>query len=147
MPARSFAIGDPIVKLMQTFASQSVLAIQNARLFREVDEQGRALAIASQHKSQFLANMSHELRTPLNAILGYAELLGDGIYGELSERARGVLERVQANGKHLLRLINDVLDLSKIEAGQLTLALDSYSMAAIVKSVVAATASLAEAKG
>ncbi len=138
---------EAVVKLMQTFASQSVLAIQNARLFREVDEQSRALAIASQHKSQFLANMSHELRTPLNAILGYTELLVDGIYGELSEKARGVLERVQTNGKHLLRLINDVLDLSKIEAGQLTLALDDYSMAAVVKAVVAATESLAQGKG
>jgi len=135
------------IKLMQTFASQSVLAIQNARLFREVEEQGRALALASQHKSQFLANMSHELRTPLNAILGYAELLVDGIYGELSEKARGVLERVQSNGKHLLGLINDVLDLSKIEAGQLTLAVDDYAMPAVVHSVVSATESLAKAKG
>jgi signal transduction histidine kinase/HAMP domain-containing protein len=134
------------VKLMQTFASQSVLAIQNARLFREVEEQGRALAIASQHKSQFLANMSHELRTPLNAILGYTELMTDGIYGELPEKARGVLERVQSNGKHLLKLINDVLDLSKIEAGQLTLTLDEYAMPAVIQAVVAATESLAQAK-
>jgi len=135
------------VRLLETFASQSVLAIQNARLFREVEEQGRALALASQHKSQFLANMSHELRTPLNAVLGYAELLADGIYGELTEKARGVLERVQSNGKHLLGLINDVLDLSKIEAGQLTLAIDDYAMPAVVHSVVSATESLAKNKG
>jgi signal transduction histidine kinase len=141
------AFPEDTVKLMQTFASQSVLAIQNARLFREVEEQGRALALASQHKSQFLANMSHELRTPLNAILGYAELLVDGIYGELSEKARGVLERVQSNGRHLLGLINDVLDLSKIEAGQLTLAVEDYAMPAVVHSVVSATESLASAKG
>jgi signal transduction histidine kinase len=135
------------VDILQTFASQSVLAIQNARLFREIEEKGRQLEVASQHKSQFLANMSHELRTPLNAILGYAELLLDGIYGELSEKARGVLERVQSNGKHLLGLINDVLDLSKIEAGQLTLAIEDYAIPAVVHSVVSATESLAKAKG
>ncbi|MBV9523799.1 MAG: GAF domain-containing protein, partial [Alphaproteobacteria bacterium] len=135
------------VDILQTFASQSVLAIQNARLFREVEEKGRQLAIASQHKSQFLANMSHELRTPLNAVLGYAELLLDGIYGELPEKARGVLERVHSNGKHLLGLINDVLDLSKIEAGQLTLSIEDYAMQAVVHSVVGATESLAQAKG
>jgi signal transduction histidine kinase len=135
-----------VVRLMQTFAAQSALAIQNARLFREVEEQGRALAIASQHKSQFLANMSHELRTPLNAVLGFAELLVDGIYGELPERARGALERVQSNGRHLLGLINDVLDLSKIEAGQLTLAVDDYALGGIVRSVQSATEPLARAK-
>ena len=84
------------VDLLQTFAAQSVLAIQNARLFREIEEKGRQLEVASQHKSQFLANMSHELRTPLNAILGYTELILDGIYGETPEKMRGVLERVQA---------------------------------------------------
>ena len=105
----------------QTFAAQSVLAIQNARLFHEIEDKSRQLEVASQHKSQFLANMSHELRTPLNAILGYTELILDDIYGEPPEKMRDVLERVQGNGKHLLGLINDVLDLSKIEAGQLTL--------------------------
>jgi GAF domain-containing protein/sensor histidine kinase YesM len=138
---------DETVRLMQTLASQSVLAIQNARLFREIADKSEQLALASQHKSQFLANMSHELRTPLNAILGYAELLVDGIYGELPERPRGVLERIQNNGKHLLALINDVLDLAKIEAGQLTLTLEDYSLAEVVKSVVTATEPLAAAKG
>src|SRR5207248_1733567 len=109
------------VRLRQTLAAQSVLAIQNAGLFREIADKSEQLALASQHKSQFLANMSHELRTPLNAILGYSELLVDGIYGAVPEKAMGVLERVQNNGKHLLALINDVLDLSKIEAGQLVL--------------------------
>jgi len=135
------------VDLMQTFANQSVLAMKNARLFREVDQKGRELAIASEHKSQFVANMSHELRTPLNAVLGYSELLADGLYGDIPQKALDVLERIQANGKHLLSLINDVLDISKIEAGQLTLALDDYSVEAIVQSVVAATGSLAQAKG
>jgi len=135
------------VRLMQTLASQSVLAIQNARLFREIADKSEQLALASQHKSQFLANMSHELRTPLNAILGYAELLVDGIYGQLTERPRGVLERIQNNGRHLLALINDVLDLAKIEAGQLTLTLEDYSLPELVQSVVTATEPLAAAKG
>jgi signal transduction histidine kinase len=135
------------VRLMQTLASQSVLAIQNARLFREIAEKSEQLALASQHKSQFLANMSHELRTPLNAILGYAELLVDGIYGQLSDRPRGVLERIQNNGKHLLALINDVLDLAKIEAGQLALTLEDYNLPEMVRSVVTATEPLAKSKG
>ena len=134
------------VNLLQTFAAQSVLAIQNARLFSEIGEKSRQLEIASQHKSQFLANMSHELRTPLNAILGYTELILDGIYGVMPEKATGVLERVQSNGKHLLGLINDVLDLSKIEAGQLTLTLTDYSIKDVVHSVFSAVESLATAK-
>jgi len=135
------------VRLMQTLASQSALAIQNARLFREIADKSEQLALASQHKSQFLANMSHELRTPLNAILGYAELLVDGIYGALPDRPKGVVERIQNNGKHLLALINDVLDLAKIEAGQLTLTLEDYSLPEVVRSVVTATEPLATSKG
>jgi GAF domain-containing protein len=135
------------VRLMQTLAAQSVLAIQNAGLFREIADKSEQLALASQHKSQFLANMSHELRTPLNAILGYSELLVDGIYGEVPERAMGVLERVQNNGRHLLALINDVLDLSKIEAGQLVLTLEDYALPDVVQSVVSATEGLATTKG
>ncbi len=116
------------VELLETFADQSVLAIQNARLFREIEDKSRQLAEASQHKSQFLANMSHELRTPLNAILGYTELMADGAYGEPSEKMMGVLKRLESNGRHLLGLINDVLDLSKIEAGQLVLELSDYTV-------------------
>ena len=93
------------VELLKTFAAQSVLAIQNARLFHEIEDKSRQLEEASQHKSQFLANMSHELRTPLNAILGYAELMADGAYGEPSEKMLGILKRLEANGKHLLGLI------------------------------------------
>jgi signal transduction histidine kinase len=134
------------IELLQTFAAQSVLAIQNARLFHEIEDKGRQLQVASQHKSQFLANMSHELRTPLNAILGYTELILDDIYGEPTSKMRSVLERVQSNGKHLLGLINDVLDLSKIEAGQLTLSLADYSIKDVVHSVFAAVESLAQEK-
>ena len=137
----------PGAGFMQTFADQSVLALNNARLFREVEQKGRELAVASEHKSQFLANMSHELRTPLNAVLGYAELLSDGLYGQMPEKATEVLERIQHNGKHLLGLINDVLDISKIEAGQLNLALEDYSVESVVQSVISAAGSLAKTKG
>jgi GAF domain-containing protein len=140
------AFSSSTIELLETFADQSVLAIQNARLFREIEEKGRELELASKHKSQFLANMSHELRTPLNAILGYTELILDSIYGEVPEKARAVLERLQANGRHLLGLINDVLDLSKIEAGQLTLSLDDYSLSAGVHGVVSAVEPLAAEK-
>jgi signal transduction histidine kinase/HAMP domain-containing protein len=136
-----------VIQLLETFAAQSVLAIQNAKLFREIEEKGRELEAASRHKSQFLANMSHELRTPLNSVLGFTELLVDGIYGELPERAKATVSRVQANGRHLLGLINDVLDLSKIEAGQLTLTLEDYSLGQIVRSAVTAVEPLARSKG
>jgi signal transduction histidine kinase len=143
---RPGAFSPEIVNLLQTFASQSSLAIYNARLFSEIEQKSEQLAVASQHKSQFLANMSHELRTPLNAILGYTELMQDGLYGDLPAKTKEVLDRVQKNGKHLLGLINDVLDLSKIEAGQLVLSLEEYSMKDIVLTVVSATESLASAK-
>ena len=123
------------VDLIKTFAAQSALAIQNARLFHEIEEKSRQLEEASQHKSQFLANMSHELRTPLNAILGYTELMADGAYGEPSEKMLGILQRLEANGRHLLGLINDVLDLSKIEAGQLVLELSDYTVQDIAQTV------------
>ena len=123
------------IALAETFADQAVIAIENVRLFEEIQEKSRQLEVASQHKSQFLANMSHELRTPLNAILGYTELIADGIYGEPSEKMLGVLKRVESNGKHLLGLINDVLDLSKIEAGQLVLELSDYSLQDIAQTV------------
>jgi signal transduction histidine kinase len=134
------------VSLVQTLANQSVLAIENAELFEELERKGRELEAASRHKSEFLANMSHELRTPLNAVLGYAELIQDGIYGDVPDKMHGVLERIQQNGRHLLGLINDVLDLSKIEAGQLTLAPVDYSMRELVLDVVSATEALAAEK-
>ena len=135
-----------VVNLLQTFATHSVLAIENARLFREIEEKGRELETASKHKSQFLANMSHELRTPLNAILGYTELILDNICGDVSEKVRDVLTRLEKSGRHLLALINDVLDLSKIEAGQLTLSLNNYSMQDVVQTVFMGVESLAAEK-
>jgi PAS domain S-box-containing protein len=136
-----------VKELLRNFAIQSVLAIQNARQFHEIEEKGRQLEIASKHKSQFLANMSHELRTPLNAILGYTELILDGIYGDVSKKIREVLMRLDENGRHLLNLINDVLDLSKIEAGSLRLSLSDYSMAEVVRAALNAIEPQATDKG
>ena len=137
---------EPVVELLQTFAAQSVVAMHNARLFREIEEKGRELAIADKHKSEFLANMSHELRTPLNAILGYTELILDNIYGDVPEKIRDVLERLEQNGRHLLGLINNVLDLSKIEAGQLILTLNPYSMEELVQTALNSVEALAAEK-
>ena len=134
------------VNFLENLASQSVMAIQNAQLFREIEEKGKELEIASQHKSQFLANMSHELRTPLNAILGFTELILDKIYGEVPAKIQEVLERVEKNGRHLLSLINDVLDLSKIEAGRLSLSISEYSMKEIVQTVLMSVEPLAAEK-
>jgi GAF domain-containing protein len=126
---------DKQIELISTFADQAAIAIENVRLFDEIQDKSRQLEVASQHKSQFLANMSHELRTPLNAILGYTELMADGAYGAPSEKMVGILQRLEANGRHLLGLINDVLDLSKIEAGQLELELSDYSVQDIAQTV------------
>src|SRR5262249_1680463 len=110
-----------VVALVQTFAAQSALAILNARPFREIEQKSRELAAASQHKSEFLANMSHELRTPLNAVIGFSEVLLDGLFGEVNEKQAEYLHDILASGQHLLSLINDILDLSKIEAGRMEL--------------------------
>jgi signal transduction histidine kinase len=126
---------DKQIEVVTTFADQASIAIENVRLFDEIQAKSRQLEEASQHKSQFLANMSHELRTPLNAILGYTELMTDGAYGEPSEKMLGILKRLEANGRHLLGLINDVLDLSKIEAGQLVLELSDYCVQDIAQTV------------
>jgi two-component system, NtrC family, sensor kinase len=116
------------VRLLSTFATQSALAIQNARLFLEIEEKSRQLEVASQHKSEFLANMSHELRTPLNAIIGFSEVLTDRMFGELNEKQEEYLKDIYASGTHLLSLINDILDLSKIEAGRMELELSDFHL-------------------
>jgi PAS domain S-box-containing protein len=135
------------LELLKTFASQSALAIQNARLFREIEEKGRQLEVASKHKSQFLASMSHELRTPLNAILGFNEMILGDVYGEVPEDMKEPLGDMQSSGRHLLRLINNVLDLAKIEAGRMELALSDYSAHDVVENVRATLRPLAESKG
>ncbi len=117
-----------VIDLLTTFANQSALAIQNARLFRELADKSRQLEAASQHKSEFLANMSHELRTPLNAVIGFSEVLSERMFGDLNEKQDEYLRDIHASGQHLLSLINDILDLSKIEAGKMELELSDFDL-------------------
>jgi signal transduction histidine kinase len=124
------------VRLLSTFATQSALAIQNARLFHEIADKGRQLEAASRHKSEFLANMSHELRTPLNAILGFSEVLAERMFGEVNEKQAEYLQDILSSGRHLLSLINDILDLSKVEAGRLELELGRFHLPTALDNVL-----------
>jgi signal transduction histidine kinase len=120
------------IDLLRTFATQSALAIQNARLFHEIEDKGRQLEAASRHKSEFLANMSHELRTPLNAIIGFSEVLNERMFGELNEKQEEYLKDIYSSGQHLLSLINDILDLSKVEAGRMELEVTDFDLPAAI---------------
>ena len=124
------------IDLLRTFAAQSALAIQNARLFSEIEDKSRQLEAASRHKSEFLANMSHELRTPLNAVIGFSEVLIQRMFGDLTDKQEEYLKDIFSSGQHLLSLINDILDLSKIEAGRMELAISEFDLPAAVDNVL-----------
>jgi PAS domain S-box-containing protein len=141
------AFSENEIALLQTFADQAAIAIENVRLFNEIQDKSRQLEIASRHKSQFLASMSHELRTPLNAILGFNEMILGDIYGPVPADIREPLQDIQSSGKHLLSLINNVLDLAKIEAGRMELALQEYVVESMVEKVRATLRPLATEKG
>ncbi len=140
-------LDDQTVEVLATLANQSRGAIDSARLFKELADKSRQLEAASRHKSDFLANVSHELRTPMNAILGFNEMILDQVYGDISEDLRRPLTDIQQSGHHLLQLINDVLDLSKIEAGRMELAPGEYPVQDAVRVVWASLGSLAAEKG
>ena len=124
---------DETLDLLETFASQSALALLNAQLFRALEERSAELEVASRHKSEFLASMSHELRTPLNAVLGFSEVLLDRMFGDINEKQEDYLRDIHGSGKHLLELLNEILDLSKVEAGQMELEFTLVDVSAVLE--------------
>jgi len=141
------AFSSEIVELLKTFATQSALAIQNARLFQEIEDKSRELEAASRHKSEFLANMSHELRTPLNAIIGFSEVLNERMFGELNEKQEEYLKDIYSSGQHLLSLINDILDLSKIEAGRMELEVTDFDLPSAIDNALTLVRERASRRG
>jgi signal transduction histidine kinase len=135
------------IELLRTFATQSALAIQNARLFHEIEDKSRQLEAASRHKSEFLANMSHELRTPLNAIIGFSEVLSEKMFGELNQKQEEYSKDIYASGQHLLSLINDILDLSKIEAGRMELEVTDFDLPAAIDNALTLVRERASRRG
>lgn len=135
------------VRLVETFADQAVIAIQNARLFQEIEDKSRQLEIANQHKSEFLANMSHELRTPLNAIIGFSEVLTERMFGDVNDKQMEYLQDIHSSGQHLLTLINDVLDLSKIEAGRMELDLTCFDLGLLLDNALTLVRERAQRNG
>jgi len=133
--------------LLQTFGDQAAIALQSVRLVNEIQEKSRQLEIANQHKSEFLANMSHELRTPLNAIIGFSEVLLERLFGELNEKQDDYLKDIHSSGRHLLTLINDILDLSKIEAGRMDLELSTFDLRSAIANAITLVRERAQAHG
>jgi signal transduction histidine kinase len=138
---------DSEVVLVKAFADQAAIAIENARLFREIDEKNRQLEVASRHKSEFLASMSHELRTPLNAIIGFSEVLSERLFGDVNDKQAEYLDDIQQSGRHLLSLINDILDLSKIEAGRMELERSEFELARAIEQTLLLVRERAERRG
>ena len=128
---------DKDIALLRTFADQAVIAIQNARLFAEIQDKSRQLEVANKHKSEFLANMSHELRTPLNAIIGFSEVLLERLFGDVNEKQVDYLKDIHSSGRHLLNLINDILDLSKVEAGRMELEPSTFDLPSAIANAMA----------
>jgi signal transduction histidine kinase len=135
------------IALLKSFSDQAVIAIQNASLFREIQDKSRQLEIANQHKSDFLANMSHELRTPLNAIIGFSEVLLEKMFGEVNEKQLDYLQDIHSSGKHLLSLINDILDLSKIEAGRMDLDITEFDLRSALQNAMTLVKERAQRNG
>ena len=135
------------IALLKTFADQAVIAIQNAKLFHEIQEKSHQLEIANQHKSAFLANMSHELRTPLNAVIGFSEMLAARYFGELTDKQAEYVNDIHGSGKHLLSLINDILDLSKIEAGRMELEAAEFDLRAALDNALTLVRERAQRSG
>ena len=125
------------IRLVATFADQAVIAIENVRLFAEIQDKSRQLEIANKHKSDFLANMSHELRTPLNAIIGFSEVLLERLFGDLNDKQQDYLKDIHSSGRHLLNLINDILDLSKVEAGRMELERSTFDLPSAISNAMA----------
>ena len=135
-PQDDRAFSEETLDLLETFASQSAVALLNAQLYRELKEQSLELELASRHKSEFLASMSHELRTPLNAVLGFSEVLLEQMFGEINERQEEYLRDIHGSGQHLLELLNEILDLSKVEAGRMELEFTQFDSPALLENAV-----------
>jgi signal transduction histidine kinase len=135
------------VSLLKTFADQAVIAVENIRLFNEIQDKSRQLEIANKHKSEFLANMSHELRTPLNAIIGFSDVMLNGMAGPMTDEQKEFAADIRDSGKHLLTLINDILDLSKIEAGRMELDVAPFDLPMAMQNAMTLVQGRAERSG